>query len=76
MGYKVPDDVSVTGFDDIPFSKHFKPPLTTVRQPMYKMGEKAAELLLKIIEENKFLNKGMVLEPELIIRNSTKEMVK
>ncbi|WP_231109763.1 substrate-binding domain-containing protein [Thermosipho melanesiensis] len=31
MGYKIPDDVSVAGFDDIPFSKHFKPPLTTVR---------------------------------------------
>ncbi|ACJ75148.1 transcriptional regulator, LacI family [Thermosipho africanus TCF52B] len=75
-GYRVPDDVSVTGFDDILFSKHFKPPLTTIRQPKYKMGMKAAELLIKIIEENKFLNRGIILEPELIIRKSTKELKK
>ncbi|MBO8161829.1 MAG: LacI family DNA-binding transcriptional regulator [Thermosipho sp. (in: Bacteria)] len=75
-GYKVPDDVSVTGFDDIPFSRHYKPPLTTVRQPMYEMGKKAADLLLKIVEGKKELNKGVVLVPELVIRESTKELVK
>ncbi|WP_126994169.1 LacI family DNA-binding transcriptional regulator [Thermosipho globiformans] len=75
-GYRVPDDVSVTGFDDILFSKHFKPPLTTVRQPKYRMGMKAAELIIKIIEENKSLNRGIILEPELIIRKSTKELKK
>ncbi|SHH56960.1 LacI family DNA-binding transcriptional regulator [Thermosipho atlanticus] len=74
-GYKVPEDVSVTGFDDIPFSKHFKPPLTTVYQPMYEMGKKAAELLLKIIKGEKLINKGVILSPQLIIRESTKEMV-
>ncbi|ONN27498.1 LacI family transcriptional regulator [Thermosipho affectus] len=73
-GYKVPEDVSVTGFDDIPFSKHFKPPLTTVYQPMYEMGRKSAKLLLEIIEEKKVSNKGIVLLPKLVIRESTKEM--
>ncbi|MBT1247019.1 LacI family transcriptional regulator [Thermosipho sp. 1223] len=75
-GYKVPEDVSVTGFDDIPFSKHFKPPLTTVYQPMYEMGRKSAKLLLEIIEEKKVSNKGIVLLPKLVIRESTKEMRK
>ena len=75
-GYKVPEDVSVTGFDDIPFSRHYKPPLTTVRQPMYEMGEKAAELLLKIIEGKEKINKGIVLLPKLVVRESTKEMIK
>ena len=75
-GYKVPEDVSVTGFDDIPFSRHYKPPLTTVRQPMYEMGEKAAELLLKIIEGKEKINKGIVLLPKLVVRESTKELIK
>jgi len=64
--------VSVTGFDDIIFSKHYKPSLTTVRQPIYEMGYKAAELMLKIIEGKQKKVKGVVLKPELIIRDSTK----
>ncbi|QTA37444.1 LacI family DNA-binding transcriptional regulator [Thermosipho ferrireducens] len=71
-GFKIPEDVSVTGFDDIPFSKHYKPPLTTVRQPMYEMGMKAAELLVKIIEEKQINTEGIILEPQLVIRGSTR----
>ena len=71
-GINVPKDVSVTGFDDIPFSKLYKPPLTTVRQPMYEMGIMAAKLLVKIINGKQKEKKGIVLEPELIVRNSTR----
>ncbi|GAB6189365.1 LacI family DNA-binding transcriptional regulator [Marinitoga arctica] len=71
-GVKIPEDVSVTGFDDILFSKHYKPSLTTVRQPIYEMGYKAAELMLKIIEGKQKQIKGIILKPQLIIRNSTK----
>ncbi|WP_129408012.1 LacI family DNA-binding transcriptional regulator [Marinitoga lauensis] len=71
-GIKIPENVSVTGFDDILFSKHYKPSLTTVRQPIYEMGYKAAELILKIIDGKQKQIKGIVLKPQLIIRNSTK----
>jgi len=70
MGYRVPEDVSVTGFDDIPFSKHYKPPLTTVKQPAYEMGKKAAEMLLKMMKTRKN-KRGIVLETQLVVRSST-----
>lgn len=74
LGLSIPDDVGVTGFDDIAFSKHYKPSLTTVRQPMYQIGKKAAELLFKMIELEKYKPKGIVLNPELVIRESTKKI--
>ena len=41
----IPDDLAVTGWDDIPAARHLAPPLTTVRQPMLELGRRAAELL-------------------------------
>lgn len=49
-GLKVPKDVALTGFDDIETMKTFVPPVTTIRQPFYEMGEKAVELLIDFIE--------------------------
>ena len=72
MGYRVPDDVSVTGFDDIPFSKHYKPSITTVKQPFHKMGYEAARMLYKLMKGRIKRPKGIVLETELIVRESTK----
>ncbi|WGS64681.1 LacI family DNA-binding transcriptional regulator [Marinitoga aeolica] len=71
-GIRIPEEVSVTGFDDLLFSKHYKPSLTTIRQPIYEMGYKAAELILKIINGKQKNVKGIILKPELIIRESTK----
>lgn len=48
-GLRVPEDISVAGFDDIPGAAYFAPPLTTVRQPAKAMGEKAAEILFEAI---------------------------
>ena len=67
----VPKDFSVVGFDDLPFAQYMIPPLTTVQQPIYQKGKRAASLLVKQIENN---NDGVVhenLEPNLIIREST-----
>lgn len=50
FGVRVPADVAVVGFDDIPLAEHMKPPLTTIRQPLFEMGETAAELLLSTID--------------------------
>ncbi|NEA39606.1 LacI family transcriptional regulator [Streptomyces sp. SID11385] len=50
-GVRVPEDIAVTGFDGIPLSRVVRPPLTTVRQPMRRMGEEAAELLIQRVTE-------------------------
>ncbi len=57
-GLRVPDDLSVVGFDDIPPSAYLRPSLTTVRQPFYEMGKRAAELLLSLLEVASLQGKG------------------
>ncbi|GCE28459.1 LacI family transcriptional regulator [Dictyobacter alpinus] len=49
-GLRVPDDIALIGYDDIPFSMHAQPALTTVRQPFYEMGKCSIELLLRMID--------------------------
>jgi LacI family transcriptional regulator len=70
-GLRVPDDVSVVGFDDISVASFAFPPLTTVRQPLLEMGTVAAQTLLDRIEERAPFISEIALAPELIIRNST-----
>jgi LacI family transcriptional regulator len=50
LGKKVPEDVQIIGFDDIPLSRLLTPSLTTIRQPAYDMGKAAAGLLIRLIE--------------------------
>jgi len=70
-GLRVPQDVSVVGFDDPISAEHLTPPLTTVRQPVYQMGRRAAERLLAGIRGGE-LPRGVELLPtELIVREST-----
>jgi DNA-binding LacI/PurR family transcriptional regulator len=49
-GRRVPEDVAVVGFDDLPLAQHTQPPLTTVRQPLERVGAAAAELLLTALD--------------------------
>lgn len=70
-GLQVPRDVSVIGFDDIQAAAFQNPGLTTVRQPLRKMGEVAAETLILRINDPKSSPKRTVVEPELVIREST-----
>jgi len=69
-GMKVPADVSVIGFDDIQSAAFQNPRLTTIRQPLRRMGELAAETLLKRIRGTEH-HKVIAVEPELIVREST-----
>jgi LacI family transcriptional regulator len=70
-GLEVPRDVSVVGFDDIRIAMHNNPSLTTVHQPLEKMGEIAARALLNRIEGHEDWVPEIVIEPEFVVRNST-----
>jgi DNA-binding LacI/PurR family transcriptional regulator len=70
-GLRVPDDISVIGFDDIQSAAYIYPPLTTVRQPLKKMGEIAAQTLLGRIEDRVKYVAEIAIEPELVVRRST-----
>ena len=56
MGFRIPDDVSVTGFDDIELAQVVDPPLTTVHVPHRRMGTRAAQILVALINGEKFEN--------------------
>jgi DNA-binding LacI/PurR family transcriptional regulator len=72
-GRRVPEDVSVIGFDDIQSAAYQNPGLTTIRQPLREMGMTAAETLVQRISaaKNAEYPKSIVAEPELIVRGST-----
>ena len=75
-GLRVPQDISVIGFDDIQGSAYSTPSLTTVRQPLAHMGRLAAETLLGRIEGSKEYLAEIPIEPELVVRKSTAEAPK
>jgi LacI family transcriptional regulator len=70
-GLRVPDDISVVGFDNIPQSAMVYPPLTTVQQPLEQMGRVAAQMLLSILNSDKKEANRIELPTELILRGST-----
>jgi DNA-binding LacI/PurR family transcriptional regulator len=70
-GLRVPEDVSVVGFDDIQIAVHNMPSLTTVRQPLQKMGELAARTLLNRIEGHDDFVPEITVEPDFAVRRST-----
>lgn len=73
-GYKVPDDVSVIGFDDHPFCSKLHPYLTTMKQPADKMAIEAVDMLMKIIKGELKRNAIVKLDPTLIKRCSVKNL--
>jgi LacI family transcriptional regulator len=71
LGIKVPQSVSVVGFDNIDFCEFLKIPLTTVNMPAYEIGKFATKLLIKQIHDsNASLNENIILKHKLIKRNS------
>jgi DNA-binding LacI/PurR family transcriptional regulator len=75
QGFRVPQDISVMGFDDIPGASFYAPALTTIRQPLREMGRVAAETLLKAIQGEKHPPE-IAIEPLLVVRESTAEAAK
>ncbi|MEV8377054.1 LacI family DNA-binding transcriptional regulator [Kribbella sp. NPDC056861] len=70
-GLRVPDDISVVGFDDLPESTWASPPLTTVRQPLTQMGMVAARTILRLLQGDQLESPKVELATELIVREST-----
>jgi LacI family transcriptional regulator len=70
-GMRCPRDVSVIGFNDMPFADRFNPPLTTIHYSHYEMGHRAAELLMGQIKEEGSTPRAVVLSTELVKRGST-----
>ncbi|MBN1145746.1 MAG: LacI family DNA-binding transcriptional regulator [Anaerolineales bacterium] len=75
-GIKVPDDLAMVGFDNLPESEYFSPPLTTVRQNLRQLGNTAVRELVRIIDvdrlgEQAIEPKVITLHPELIVRESS-----
>ena len=69
-GLRVPEDISIAGFDDLFVASYTDPPLTTVRQPMRRMGQLAMENLIKLMSGEESVVRIKV-KAELIVREST-----
>ena len=69
-GVRVPQDKSVVGFDDLDLLTYFSPPLTTVRQPTYRLGRRAIQILLALIQGQQGL-RPEILPAELVVRETT-----
>lgn len=73
-GLRIPQDMSLIGFDDEPYSRYFKPSLTTVWQPVYDLGLLSGRILMNHILYNPedYTYRYELLKPELVLRQSTK----
>ena len=69
-GLRVPEDIALAGFDDMPFAERSEPPLTTVRQPIVRMGGTAVEMLIDLIEHPDSVPHRIILPTELVMRKS------
>jgi LacI family transcriptional regulator len=70
-GLRIPQDIAVVGFDNIPMADYYDPPLTTVRIPSYGLGWASGERLVRLVQGEAIEQDGLLLESELVIRNSS-----
>lgn len=68
---KVPEDLSIIGFDDIKFGQYMTPSLTTIRQDIFMKGKVSAEMIIDDLLSGKRSNHSITLQPELVIRDTT-----
>jgi LacI family transcriptional regulator, repressor for deo operon, udp, cdd, tsx, nupC, and nupG len=69
-GVKVPEDISIIGFDDMRFAAIFEPALTTIAQPAFAIGTNASELLIKLINKEEVKREQIILDDHLVVRES------
>jgi LacI family transcriptional regulator len=73
LGLKVPEDLSVCGYDDSPLANHFTPQITSVRQPAEEMAQNAVSQLLSLIHKQGTGSYAVKLAPKLAVKGSTME---
>ena len=71
QGLRVPEDLSIVGFDDLPQARWASPPLTTVRQPLEEMGRFAVHSIQRLLNNGKLESAKVELSTELVVREST-----
>ena len=71
IGLKIPRDLAIVGFDNIDVSTMVVPSITTVKQPSFQLGQQACEELINIIDHPNSISKKIILDTEIIIREST-----
>lgn len=72
-GLRVPQDISVAGYDDVIYASLLETPLTTVRQPIEQMCKRAVAMMLEKMANPQCINEKVLLKPQLVVRESTKE---
>jgi DNA-binding LacI/PurR family transcriptional regulator len=70
LGLEIGRDIAIIGFDDAPMSQYLFNPLTTVRQPIHEAGRECVEILVELMKGNQPLKRNVLLQPELILRDS------
>ncbi len=70
MPVTLQDVATKTGFDDVSLAAHSHPPLSTVGQPIYEIGQRVCRMLIQLIEGETLKERHVILEPELIVRES------
>ena len=73
-GIRVPEDISIIGYDNIDLAPYFSPPLTTIHQPKRRLGKSAVEILMDRVKDKEHAPQVFEMVPELVIRNSVKKM--
>ena len=71
LGLRVPQDLSVVGFDDIQFAQYRDPPLTTISQPRYEIGRQAMLMMLDVLRGHDVQAGSRLLDASLVVREST-----
>ncbi len=70
-GLVVGRDLAITGFDDIPLAEHSHPSLTTIRQPIYDIGCRICDMLVRLVKGEDLAERHILLQPELVVRESS-----
>ena len=69
-GFRVPEDISIVGYDDVEMARFSSPPLTTIRHPKAELGQLAVELLVSRVRNKELTVEALNVQPELVVRNS------
>ena len=75
-GLRIPEDIAFVGFDDLPMTTKTKPGLTTVHQPVQRLGGRAVETLIELIKNGTDPARTMIMETQLVVRESCGAKIK